>query len=83
MRERGEAAGIVDIEATIYCERDSHKGMLIGKGGQMLKKISTEARMELEQFLGIRVNLKCWIKVRDDWRNDERAIRSVGLRYED
>ncbi len=83
MRERGETAGIVDIEATIYCERDSHKGMLIGKGGQMLKKISTEARMELEQFLGIRVNLKCWIKVRDDWRNDERAIRSVGLRYED
>lgn len=83
MRERSQNPGLMDIEATIYCERDSHKGMIIGKGGQMLKKISTEARLELEAFLDTKVNLRCWIKVRDDWRNDESAIRSVGLKYEE
>jgi len=83
MRERPQNPDLLDIEATIYCERDSHKGMIIGRGGQMLKKISTEARLELEAFLDAKVNLKCWIKVRDDWRNDENAIRSVGLKYEE
>ena len=82
MRER-EEGGILDIEATIYCERDSHKGMIIGKGGAMLKKIASEARADLEAFLDARVNLKCWVKVRDDWRNSEKAIRQVGLRYEE
>ena len=82
MRER-EQGGILDIEATIYCERDSHKGMIIGKGGAMLKKIASEARADLEAFLDARVNLKCWVKVRDDWRNSEKAIRQVGLRYEE
>ncbi|MDD6032289.1 MAG: GTPase Era [Oscillospiraceae bacterium] len=83
MRERENNPGLLDIEATIYCERDSHKGMIIGKGGQMLKKISSEARLELESFLDTRVNLKCWIKVRDDWRNSESAIRSMGFKYEE
>ena len=83
MRERENNPDILDIEATIYCERDSHKGMIIGKGGQMLKKISTDARTELENFLDTRINLKTWVKVRSDWRNDERAIRSVGLNYDD
>jgi GTP-binding protein Era len=83
MRERESNPDILDIEATIYCERDSHKGMIIGKGGQMLKKIATDARVELEGFLDTRVNLKCWVKVRNDWRNDERAIKSVGLTYEE
>ena len=82
MRER-EQGGILDIEATIYCERDSHKGMIIGKGGAMLKIIASEARADLEAFLDARVNLKCWVKVRDDWRNSEKAIRQVGLRYEE
>ena len=82
MRER-ESGGILDIEATIYCERDSHKGMIIGKGGTMLKKIASEARADLEAFLDVKVNLKCWVKVRDDWRNSETAIKQVGLRYDD
>ena len=82
MRER-EEGGILDIEATIYCERDSHKGMIIGKGGAMLKKIASEARADLEAFLDVKVNLKCWVKVRDDWRNSEKAILQVGLRYEE
>ena len=83
MRERENNPDILDIEATIYCERESHKGMIIGKGGQMLKKISTDARTDLENFLDTKINLKTWVKVRNDWRNDERAIRSVGLTYDD
>ena len=82
MRER-EDGGILDIEATIYCERDSHKGMIIGKGGAMLKKIGSDARADLKAFLDVKVNLKCWVKVRDDWRNSEKAIKQVGLRYEE
>ena len=82
MRER-EDGGILDIEATIYCERDSHKGMIIGKGGAMLKKIGSDARADLEALLDVKVNLKCWVKVRDDWRNSEKAIKQVGLRYEE
>lgn len=82
MRERPEG-GILDIEATIYCERDSHKGMIIGKGGAMLKKIGSDARTDLEAFLDVKVNLKCWVKVRDDWRNSENAIKQVGLRYDE
>lgn len=82
MRER-EDGGILDIEATVYCERDSHKGMIIGKGGAMLKKIGSDARADLEAFLDVKVNLKCWVKVRDDWRNSEKAIKQVGLRYEE
>lgn len=82
MRERPEG-GILDIEATIYCERESHKGMIIGKGGAMLKKIGSDARADLEAFLDVKINLKCWVKVRDDWRNNENAIKQVGLRYEE
>ena len=82
MRER-EGSGMLDIEATIYCEKESHKGMIIGRGGAMLKKIASEARTDLETFLDTKVNLKCWVKVRDDWRNNENAIKQVGLRYEE
>lgn len=81
MRER-EEGGILDIEANIYCEKDSHKGMIIGKGGAMLKKIASEARVDLEEFLDVKINLKCWVKVRDDWRNNENIIRSLGLKFE-
>ena len=77
-RER-ENAGILDIEATIYCEKDSHKGILIGKNGDMLKKISTGARIDMERFFGCKVNLRCWVKVKEDWRNREALIRNFGL----
>ena len=78
MTER-EDKDILDISAVIYCERESHKGIVIGKGGAMLKKASTAARIELEDFFQIKVNLKCWVKVKEDWRNREGLIRSFGL----
>lgn len=70
---------ILNISATIFCERDSHKGMVIGKGGSMLKKIGAMAREELEEFFRIRVNLQLWVKVKEDWRNREGLIRNFGL----
>lgn len=70
---------ILNITATIFCERDSHKGMVIGKGGAMLKKIGQLARTELEEFFRIRVNLQLWVKVKEDWRNREGLIRNFGL----
>lgn len=70
---------ILDISAVIYCERDSHKGMVIGKGGAMLKQIGKLAREELERFFEIKVNLQCWVKVKEDWRNKEGLIRNFGL----
>lgn len=81
MRERDNSAGetILDISAVIFCERDSHKGIIIGKKGSMLKKIATQSRMELESFFQIKVNLQCWVKVKEDWRNQEAVIRSLGL----
>ena len=78
MSERDDK-DILDISAVIYCERESHKGIIIGKGGAMLKKASTAARIELEDFFQIKVNLKCWVKVKEDWRNREGLIRSFGL----
>lgn len=78
MRERDNQE-ILDIEAIIYCERESHKGMLIGKKGSMLKKISTYARQDLESFFGIKVNLQTWVKVKEDWRNREGLIHNFGL----
>lgn len=78
MTERDDK-DILDISAVIYCERESHKGIVIGKGGAMLKKASTMARIELEDFFQIKVNLKCWVKVKEDWRNRENLIRSFGL----
>ncbi len=78
MRER-DNQDILDIEAIIYCERESHKGMVIGKKGSMLKKISTYARQDLENFFGIKVNLQTWVKVKEDWRNREGLIHNFGL----
>ncbi len=78
MRER-ENQDILDIEAIIYCERENHKGMVIGKKGAMLKKISTFARQDLESFFQIKVNLKTWVKVKEDWRNREGLIHNFGL----
>ena len=78
MRER-DNQDILDIEAIIYCERESHKGMVIGKKGAMLKKISTYTRQDLENFFGIKVNLQTWVKVKEDWRNREGLIHNFGL----
>lgn len=74
-----ENKDIIDIEANIYCERDSHKGIIIGKGGAMLKKIGMLAREDLEDFFGEKVNLKCWVKVKQDWRNKEGSIQNFGF----
>ena len=78
MKERDDK-DLLDISAVIYCERDSHKGIIIGKNGAMLKKIASSARYELEKFFQIQVNLKCFVKVKEDWRNKEGLIRSFGL----
>ena len=69
---------ITDIDATIYCERSSHKGIIIGKGGSMLKKIGTYARQDMENFFDCKVNLTLWVKVKEDWRNREGILRSLG-----
>ena len=69
---------MVDIEATIICERDSHKGIIIGKGGAMLKKIGSNARFELERMLDSKVNLKLWVKVKKDWRDSDFMIKNFG-----
>ena len=70
--------GITDIDATIYCERTAHKGILIGKGGSMLKKIGSYARHDMESFFDCKVNLTLWVKVKEDWRNREGILRSLG-----
>ena len=69
---------IVDVEATIYCEKASHKGIIIGKNGAMLKKISTEARQDIERFMGTKVYLETWVKVKENWRDNMNYIRSFG-----
>ena len=75
-----EGKPITDIEATILCERESHKGIVIGKGGSMLKQIGSKARADIENMLLMQVNLKLWVKVREDWRNDGNTMRSLGYK---
>ena len=77
LKERPDA-DIIDIEATVYCERDSHKGIIIGKGGSMLKKISTYSRQDIERFFGCKVNLQTWVKVKEDWRNRRALLTNFG-----
>ena len=72
-------APIYDISATIYCLKNSHKGIIIGKNGQMLKKIGTYAREDLEKMLDIKVNLKLWVKVKEDWLNDNSLVKKFKL----
>lgn len=71
------------IEATIYCERESHKGIIIGKGGEMLKKIGTLSRVDIEKMLGKKVNLKLWVKVKKDWRDSDFLLNNFGYHPED
>ena len=83
MGERETAKGtILDIEANIYCERESHKGMVIGKQGAMLKQIASLARAELEQLFDTRVNLQCWVKVKEDWRNRQGFLNGLGYKLD-
>jgi GTP-binding protein Era len=77
MKER-KKSDLMDIEATIYTEKKSHKGIIIGKGGAMLKKIGTMARRDIENLLGIRINLQLWVKVKQDWRDKDFDLRSFG-----
>ena len=69
---------IADIEATLICEKDSHKGIIIGKGGAMIRKIGSAARYEIEELIGKKVNLQLWIKVRKDWRDSDMLLKNFG-----
>ena len=80
---KGQKGTIADIDATIICERDSHKGIIIGKQGSMLKKIGSTARFEIERMLDCQVNLKLWVKVKKDWRDSEFLMRNFGYREEE
>ncbi|MBP3468974.1 MAG: GTPase Era, partial [Lachnospiraceae bacterium] len=83
MEYRKGGKGLYDIDATIICERDSHKGIIIGKGGAMLKKIGSLSRPEMEDMLECKVNLKLWVKVKKDWRESDFLIQNFGYRKED
>lgn len=74
---------LVDIEATIVCERDSHKGIIIGKGGSMLKKIGSQARVDIEDLLDSKVNLQLWVKVKKDWRDSDFLLKNFGYRQDE
>lgn len=74
-------SGVVDVDATIYCEKASHKGIIIGKQGAMLKKVSSLARRDMEKFMGTKVYLQTWVKVKENWRDNVSAVRSLG--YQD
>ena len=78
-RKTKTGEGIYDVSATIYCLRNSHKGIIIGKNGQMLKKIGTYAREDLEKMLDTKINLQLWVKVREDWLNDTALIKKFKL----
>lgn len=82
MKER-TGGTLVDIDATIICERDSHKGIIIGKQGAMLKRIGTQARTEIEDLLGMKTNLKLWVKVKKDWRDSDFLIKNFGYREDE
>jgi len=75
--------GMIDMEATIICERDSHKGIIIGKGGSMLKRIGSDARREIENLMDARVNLQLWVKVRREWRDSELLMKNYGYHDND
>ena len=80
MKQRGN---IYDVDANIYCEKDSHKGIIIGKGGAMLKKIGSLARPEIEDMLEAQINLQLWVKVKKDWRDSDLLLKNFGYNDED
>jgi GTP-binding protein Era len=81
MKER-DNRDLIDIEATIFCEKDSHKGIIIGKQGRMLKEIGVRARVDIENLLDCKINLQLWVKVRHDWRDNRNALKSFGYKWE-
>ncbi len=80
MQEKGE---LLEIHVTLYCEKPNHKGILIGKGGEMLKRIGSAARKDLEEFFGCRVNLQLWVKVKEDWRQRPETLQGMGFSLKD
>ncbi len=78
-RDNKDGEPILEVEAVIYCEKESHKGIIIGKGGAMLKRIGTLARGDIEKFFGIKASVKLWVKVKEDWRNRQGLIHTFGL----
>ena len=76
-------SGVIDCHVTIYCEKESHKGIIIGKGGAMLKKVSSEARRDMEHFMGDKVYLETWVKVKENWRDNPAAIQNFGYTTEE
>ena len=79
LRKNKENEEIYDIEATIYCLRNSHKGIIIGKNGQMLKRIGKMARIDMEENFGTKVNLKTWVKVKEDWQENDNIVKKFKL----
>ena len=73
---------IIDISVVIYCEKKSHKGMIIGKQGAMLKKIGSQARADIEDFLSAKINMQCWVKVKEDWRDSNYILNDFGFKDE-
>ena len=76
-------SGVIDCHVTIYCEKESHKGIIIGKGGAMLKKVSSEARQDMERFMGDKIYLETWVKVKENWRDNPAAIQNFGYTTEE
>ena len=79
-RKNKQNQDIYDIEATIYCLRESHKGIIIGKNGEMLKKIGKMARIDMEERFGIKINLKTWVKVKEDWQSNDAIVNKFKLK---
>lgn len=79
IEQRNKNSKITDIEIIIYCEKIRHKAIIIGKDGQMLKKVATDARIEMEQFLNCKINLQCWVKTKENWRNKQQVFAHLGF----
>ena len=79
MRMRESNNNITDIDATIYCEKETHKGIIIGKGGTMLKRVGKLAREDMERFFDCKINLQLWVKVKEDWRNRQGVLKNFGF----
>ena len=79
-RKNKQNEEIYDIEATIYCIRESHKGIIIGKNGEMLKKIGKMARIDMEENFGVKINLKTWVKVKEDWQSNNTIVNKFKLK---
>ena len=79
-RKTSKGEDIVDIDVTIYCQRESHKGIIIGKGGNLLKKIATYSRQDIEKILGTKVNLKVWVKVKEDWQDKDSVVNKFKMK---